>query len=83
MLESQQEKVYLLRKVLYGLKQAPHAWNSKIDNYFLRGGFVKSQSDPSLYIKTKGPHFLILYLYVDDLIYIDSNQKMIEEFKRQ
>ena len=31
---------------------------------------------------TEGLDFLILYLYVDDLIYTGSNQKMIEEFKK-
>ena len=45
-----EDKVYLLKKVLYGLKQAPRAWNSRINAYLLLTGFMKSQSEPSLYI---------------------------------
>ena len=82
-IEGQENKVFRLRKALYGLKQAPRAWNSKIDGYLLSNGFLKSPSEPSLYIKTQRPQdFLILCLYVDDLIYTGTNPKMIEEFKK-
>ena len=82
-IEGKEEKVYRLRKALYGLKQAPRAWNSNIDGYLIQNGFTKSPSEPSLYIKTQESHdFLILCLYVDDLIYMGTNSKMIEDFKK-
>ena len=81
-IEGKEDKVYRLRKALYGLKQAPRAWNSKIDGYLIHKGFTKSPSEPSLYIKTQGPNFLILCLYVDDLIYTGTDPRMIEEFKK-
>ena len=81
-IKGQEDKVYRLRKALYGLKQAPRAWNSNIDNYLLQHGFIKSPSEPSLYIKTQGNNFLILCLYVDDLIYTGTHPTMIEEFKK-
>ena len=39
-----------LKRALYGLKQAPcGAWYTRIDNYFTRFGFTKSEADASLY----------------------------------
>ena len=81
--EGKEHKVYQLKKALYGLKQAPRAWNSKIDKYFLQNGFQRSPNEPSLYVKTRGTSdFIIVCLYVDDLIYTGTNPMMMEEFKK-
>ena len=37
------------KRILYGLKKAPHAWYNRIDNYFNRLGFTKSEADTNLY----------------------------------
>lgn len=80
--KGQEQKVYRLHKALYGLKQAPRAWNSKIDRYFRQNNFQRSPSEPSLYVKKEGAHdFLIVSLYVDDLIYTGTTAKLVEEFK--
>ena len=43
---------------------------------------MRSKSEPTLYIKTKGTNdTLIISLYVDDLIYKGNNEKMITNFK--
>ena len=81
-IKQHKNKVYRLKKALYGLKQAPRCWNSKIDEYLLKNGFIKSPSEPSLYVKKEGTDFLILCLYVDDLIYTGTNAKMVEDFKK-
>ena len=53
---------------MYGLKQAPHAWYTRIENYFTRLGFTKSEADVNLYhIMVEGKP-LIIVLYVDDMI---------------
>lgn len=53
-----ESKVYKLKKALYGLKQAPRAWYNKIDSYFQRNGFEKSDNEPTLYVKKQGTrHF--------------------------
>ena len=81
--KGEEDKVYRLKKALYGLKQAPRAWNSRIDRYFQDNGFQRSPSEASLYIKKgENKNFLILCLYVDDLIYTGTSPQMIEEFKR-
>eukprot|EP00253_Pinus_taeda_P028380 PITA_28380 len=38
-----------LKRALYGLKQAPCAWYTRIDSYFIRLGFTKSEAGGNLY----------------------------------
>lgn len=79
----QEEKIYRLKKALYGLKQAPRAWNSRIDAYFIREGFMKVPYEHSLYVKTNSSGgMLLVCLYVDDLIFTGNNYSMIQEFKQ-
>ena len=62
--------------------QAPRAWYSKIDSYFQESGFERSENEPTLYVKRKGDYdFLVICLYVDDMIYMGSCESLIEEFK--
>ena len=66
----QEHKVYRLKKAVYGLKQDMGAWYSHIDSYLTQNGFHRSESESKLYTKIneKG-NMLILFLYVDDLIF--------------
>ncbi|KAM2377502.1 hypothetical protein ACFX1X_044094 [Malus domestica] len=82
MKESEETKVYKLNKALYGLKQAPRAWFDEIDSYFSKAGFKKSSSEATLYVKTsEASSIIIVSLYVDDIVYIGSYPKLLEEFK--
>ncbi|CAL5340443.1 unnamed protein product [Camellia sinensis] len=82
MIEGKETKVYKLRKALYGLKQAPRAWYSKIDGYFQQNGFLRSENEPTLYMKKEGKNdFIIICLYVDDIIYTSSSSSLVAEFK--
>ena len=49
--EIRESHVYRLKKSLRGLKQAPSAWYARMYAYLLRIGFVKSSSNPNIYIK--------------------------------
>jgi hypothetical protein len=73
--------VYKLKKALYGLKQAPRAWYSKIESYFCNEGFEKCPHEHTLFVKHAGSKFLIVSLYVDDLIYTGNCEAMFEKFK--
>ncbi|KAL8094563.1 hypothetical protein AgCh_036190 [Apium graveolens] len=76
-------KVYRLKKVLYGLKQAPRAWNTRVDEYFQKNGFVKSPYEHALYTKTNsGGDIMIVCLYVDDMIFTGNNPGMFNDFKK-
>ena len=78
------QKVYKLRKALYGLKQAPRAWYSEIDAYLSLCKFKRSTSEATLYTRSDDEGGLIIVsIYVDDIIYTGSSDKMICEFKRE
>ncbi|CAL5443052.1 unnamed protein product [Camellia sinensis] len=49
----------------------------------MRCGFQKSSSEPTLYVKGDGmSNILIVALYVDDLIFVGNNEKMLQQLKR-
>ncbi|KAJ3676254.1 hypothetical protein LUZ60_003666 [Juncus effusus] len=76
-----ERKVLKLRKALYGLKQAHRAWNARIDTHFKETGFTHCPYEHALYVKKKGNDLLFVALYVDDLIFMGNNDKMVKEFK--
>ena len=82
-MHGEEDKVYLLKKVLYGLKQAPRDWYSRINEHLLSIGFVKSLSEATLYVKHKEIFFLIVSLYVDDLLVTGDDIRLVEEFKQE
>ncbi|KAL4379304.1 hypothetical protein GQ457_02G028610 [Hibiscus cannabinus] len=65
-----ENKVYRLRKALNRLKQAPRAWYNKIDSFFQNNGFVRSENEPTLYLKKKGDDgiFVCRKKYAADLL---------------
>ena len=81
--QGEEDKVYLLKKALYVLKQAPRAWYSKINDHLLSIDFAKSVSESTLYMKHKGNNFLIVSLYVDDLLVIGDDARLVDEFNKK
>ncbi|KAJ0703042.1 putative RNA-directed DNA polymerase [Helianthus annuus] len=75
-------KVCKLVKSLYGLKQAPRKWNEKLTNVLLSVGFVQSCCDHSLYTLSKDSVFVILLVYVDDIIITGNNNNEISQIKK-
>lgn len=63
-----------LKRALYGLKQALRTWYTKIDNYLISLGFTKSEVDANLYHIVVEGKLLIIFLYVDDWIFIGDEQ---------
>jgi len=76
--KDQEHKVLKLKKALYDLKQTPRAWNSRIDGHFHANGFIKCPYEHAMYTKKeKNGYFLLICLYVDDLIFTENNARMI------
>ncbi|CAM8951589.1 unnamed protein product [Rhodiola kirilowii] len=63
-----QKKVCRLKKSLYSLKQASRQWFSKFTESIESFGFKQSLHDYSLFTYEKEGIFLILLVYVDDIV---------------
>lgn len=74
--QSKPHHVWKLNKALYGLKQAPRAWNARFSIFAAKMGFVKSNSDASLYVYDRGPDRAYILLYVDDILLTASSPKL-------
>jgi hypothetical protein len=81
--KGKKELVCKLRKSLYGLKKSPRMWYQKFDAYILGLGFVRSKVDHCVYCKQVGEHFVYVVLYVDDMLLVGNNMKVIKEVKSQ
>lgn len=67
-----------LKKSLYGLRQAPRAWYQTLSSALLRFGFLQSQADHSLFIYRRQGAFLLVLVYVDDIILTGSHKAVLE-----
>ncbi|KAL4279618.1 hypothetical protein GQ457_03G008910 [Hibiscus cannabinus] len=77
-----EHQVHKFKRALYGLKQASRAWYYKIDSYLQKLGFQRSVNEATLYLKKdKNAYLLVISLYVDDLLVMESNDKAVSEFK--
>ena len=72
-----------MNKALYGLKQAPRAWYEKIHAYLLANGFQNSPTKSTLYVKCVGDVFLVIVLYVNDMLLTGPNETHIADFKAE
>jgi len=78
---NRESHVCRFKQALYGLKQAPRAWYTRIDSYFTRLGFTKSEADANIYHIVVEGKLLIIVLYVDDLILTDD-ETLVKSCKR-
>ena len=62
-----------LQRSLYGLKQAPRAWFQRFSEFLLQLGFQESMCDYSLFVFNQRGVYLILLIYVDDILLTGNN----------
>ncbi|CAI7860761.1 unnamed protein product [Closterium sp. NIES-53] len=65
-------QVCQLLKSLYGIKQAPRLWQQYLHARLTRIGFRQLPHDQGMYRLTKDDDYILLIVYVDDLLYIGS-----------
>ena len=81
--QGQENLVCKLRKSLYGLKQAPKQWYKKFDSFMHRTGFKRCEADHCCYVKFFGNSYIILLLYMDDMLIVGSSIEEINNLKKK
>nr|GFC18681.1 uncharacterized mitochondrial protein AtMg00810-like [Tanacetum cinerariifolium] len=74
-------RVYKVEKAMYGLLQAPRAWYGTLSKYLLTNGFQRGTIDRTLFIKRQRGDFILVQVYVDDIIFGSSNPQLCREFE--
>jgi hypothetical protein len=70
-------RVYKLSKALYGLKQASWAWYASLKTFLLEHGYVMGSVDKTLFTLNHGTDFLLVQIYMDDIIFGGSSDEDI------
>ncbi|WVZ88528.1 hypothetical protein U9M48_035045 [Paspalum notatum var. saurae] len=76
-------RVFKLQKALYGLKQAPWAWFERLRKFLVDQGFQMGSVDKTLFLLKHGKDFLIVQIYVDDIIFGGSSHALCSKFSEQ
>nr|GFB93332.1 putative ribonuclease H-like domain-containing protein [Tanacetum cinerariifolium] len=63
------------------LHQAPRAWYGTLSKYLLKNGFQRGIIDQTFFIKKQKEDFILVQVYVDDIIFGSSNLQLCREFK--
>ncbi|CAL9021467.1 unnamed protein product [Prunus brigantina] len=79
--EKGENLVCKLCKSIYGLKQASRQWYIKFDEVVKQYGFTENALDECIYMKMSGRNFIILVLYVDDILLACTDLSMLHNCK--
>nr|GEY59872.1 hypothetical protein [Tanacetum cinerariifolium] len=68
---------------LYGTidEEAPRAWYGTLSKYLLKNGFQRGTIDQTLFIRRKRGDFILVQVYMVDIIFGSSNPQLCREFK--
>jgi hypothetical protein len=74
------DRVYKLSNDLYELKQAPRAWHARLKMFLLEHGYVMGSVDKILFTLKHGTDFLLVQIYMDDIIFGGSSHTLVSRF---
>ncbi|CAI7834216.1 unnamed protein product [Closterium sp. NIES-53] len=74
-------QVCQLQKSLYGIKQALRLWQQYLHARLTRTGFKQLPHDQGMYRLSKDDDYILLIVYVDDLLYIGSTDSVTTWFE--
>lgn len=72
-----------LLKSLYGLKQSPRQWYQRFHQCMINLGYLRLQSDPNVYSRHATGIFLLLAIYVDDILLLCNSQSALDAAKEE
>jgi hypothetical protein len=75
------DRVYELLKALYGLKQVSRAWYARLNMFLLEHGYVIESVDKTLFTLNHGIDFLVIQIYMDDIIFGGSSHTLVSRFQ--
>jgi hypothetical protein len=67
---------------LYRLKQAPRAWSAMLKTFLLYHGYVVGSVDKTLFTLKHDNDFLLVQIYVDDIIFSGSSHVLVSDFQK-
>ena len=71
-----------LSRSIYGLRQSPKAWSVTIDKDLRTIGFLPTASNACVYVKGSGDSYVMLTLYVDDLLITGLNDNAVAKLRK-
>jgi hypothetical protein len=73
-------RVHKLSKALYELKQASRAWYARPNTFLLEYGYMIGSVDKTLFTLNHDNDFLLVQIYVDDIIFGGSSHTLMSGF---
>ncbi|KAL0299844.1 UNVERIFIED_CONTAM: Retrovirus-related Pol polyprotein from transposon TNT 1-94 [Sesamum angustifolium] len=77
----EEQNVCRLQRSIYGLKQASRSWNTCFDEVVRGYDFIKNEHVPCVYKKISGSSIANFVLYVDDIMLIGNDVKILGDVK--
>lgn len=78
---SKPNQVCKLTKSIYGLKQTSRKWYEKLTYVLLQHQYIPASSDHSLFIKKTSQSFIVLLVYVHDIILAGNSLHEFQHIK--
>jgi hypothetical protein len=75
-------RVYNLSKALYEIKQVARAWYVSLKIFLLEHGYVMGRVDKTLFTLKHDNDFLLIHIYVDDIIFGGSSHTLVSSFRK-
>jgi hypothetical protein len=75
------DRVYKLSKALYGLKKALQAWYARLKTFLLENEYVMESVDKTLFTFKHVTDFLLVQIYVNDIIFGGSYHILVSRFQ--
>ena len=79
--QGESSQFYRLNKSLYGLKQASRNWFEKFSSALKQIGYIQSYVDSCLFTNMHDSHFILVLVYVDDIIIASNHVDTITALK--